>query len=63
VLEVHIVSIDNGDTEPELWAFKSLDKAHAFGEARANNWEVYSIPILNDSEADELIESEREIPS
>lgn len=59
---IFIVLVDNGDTEPEIWAFASEDKADAFAEARAgeslSGTMVQSLPILSDEEADEVIEHE-----
>lgn len=54
----YLVTVDNGDTEPELWAFASEAKAEEFASVRSQSATVTSIGVLDDNEADALIAEE-----
>lgn len=55
----HIVVVDNGDTEPELWGFASEAKASEFACVRSSSASVVDVAILSDEDADVEIERER----
>jgi len=57
-MDVHVVVVDNGDIEPELWAFSSRDKADQFGAVRGGITQSLSV-IVSNREADKLIFDER----
>ena len=61
---VTLVFVDNGDIEPEIWAFESFIKASEFARHRAGTGlagcSVRDMGILSDAEADEIITTEKE---
>ncbi len=59
--EVHLVTVDNGDTEPEIWAFAADQDAVAFAEARTGfvRYPALTIPVLDKASAAKLIAAER----
>jgi len=57
-MEIHIAVIDNGDTQPELWAFSSYKKAKEFNAVCGGH--IQSLPVIvRNSDADKLIFDER----
>lgn len=59
--DLYIVVVDNGDTEPELWAFASDGKAEEFASARSDSASVTALSVISDDAADELIAAERQV--
>lgn len=56
--QVHLVLVDNGDSEPELWAFAEEEQARQFAEKRSNTATVRTVGVLVGDDAREAIEKE-----
>lgn len=56
-MTVYLVLIDNGDTEPEVWAFKELEDADAFIAARGAGT-MMGVALMHHGEARQAIASE-----
>lgn len=58
-MNAFIVLVDNGDTEPEVWAFRESDDAYAFIAARGGGT-VFETALMGSGEARQIIAQERE---
>lgn len=56
-MNITIVLIDNGDVEPEVWAFRHADDAQAFADARGGGT-LIDVPLLTYGEARQVIADE-----
>lgn len=54
---ISLVLVDNGDTEPEVWAFEREEDADEFAQARGG--EVQTVSVLSAEDARDLIENEK----
>jgi hypothetical protein len=55
---VHIVIIDNGDAEDELYAFDEGDQAQQFADVRGSCKDIQAIEVLDEWNAKALIDAE-----
>lgn len=56
-MTVYLVMIDNGDTEPEVWAFRDLEDTEAFIAARGAGT-MMDVALMSHGEARQIIASE-----
>lgn len=57
-MNVTIVLVDNGDTEPEVWAFRDAGDARAFVAARGGGTTIEYVPVIAYGEARQMIAAE-----
>lgn len=56
-MTAYLVLIDNGDTEPEVWAFRELEDAEAFIAARGAGTMI-DVAVVGHGEARQMIAAE-----
>jgi hypothetical protein len=59
---IYLVLVNNGDTEPEVYAFEEEADADAYGEARAGagDWHTQSMTPIDHATSLDMIASEKE---
>lgn len=57
-MDIHLVTVNNGDIQPELWVFADQDDAERFSDARGNNASVTTLPVMDNVSAQLLINQE-----
>lgn len=59
-MNVHLVVVDNGDTEPEVWAFREPEQAVEFAALRGSGAKtIIDVPLMGYGEARQVIAQER----
>lgn len=55
---ISIVLIDNGDTEPEVWAFEDAEQADEFAGVRGSCIDIHVVEPMSHDDAAKVIAAE-----